>query len=329
MKFDWKSLFGHFEQEPEEETAVTGEFSSCSDSELLDKIKTEQWEQLEEKDRLELFQEMENRAAFAEGRDPAKIIAPENGGYYGCYSSGSNQIEIDVSGSSSYEALDTYVHEQNHAVQWNCIDNGMEKDGASIDMIRTEFHDYAQVEPEYSMQCNEMDSNNQAAEFMLSQADRYANDPNYREYVMERVEHYSEVNESIRTMECRRECMHESQADKALENGLISEEQHESLLERDQDPDQIDPEVSKSIEMESRLRELNHELGKGKTSIDYLDAEPAEDIGYTGICEEAVSEGITDGNDYLGMAATQENGNDVGAEETSGMESSGSHGMEQ
>ena len=346
MILDWfeKTLWPGGGRTQDDKRVVTGEFSECSDSELLDTVKTEQWGHLEEEDRVELFQEMENRTADAEGRARAEVMSTK-GNYLGCYSPKDNVIELDVSRENSYEVLDTYIHEQNHAMQHYCINNDLEKDGASIQMIQAEFSDYEERGPEYSMQCSEMDSNNQAADFMLSEADRYADDPKYHEYVKERAEHFSKVNTNVRTMTCRRESLHEQQADKALSNGLITEEQHDALLARDQDPGQIDPEVSRSVEMESRFRELDQELENGRTSIEYLDAEPAaetdySDYGAAGSLEgeaevadycvfpaEETIDAEKETADYLGFDTAEEA--ESGPEVSSAMENGNTGGLEQ
>ena len=249
MKFFW-ALPGEKEQ--------PRDFSKCSDDELLNQFRTENWEKMpRSKDRVALLQEMENRFAARQGRTPAKVEELKTGSYYGAYNDMSGRLQVNVQDFSSYEVLDTYIHEANHAYQHHCVETGsgmredvrlmMQAELARDD--RGRLYNYASTSPEYDMQCDELDSNNRAGAFVLSQAQRYGDDPAFEAYVKERANHFREVNHDLTHRDGLRQAMQERQTDVAYIRGDLSEEQYQTLRENLADENRVDPTAETSKEL--------------------------------------------------------------------------------
>ena len=249
MKFFW-ALPGEKEQ--------PRDFSKCSDDELLNQFRTENWEKMpSSKDRVALLQEMENRFAARQGRTPAKVEELKTGSYYGAYNDMSGRLQVNVQDFSSYEVLDTYIHEANHAYQHHCVETGsgmredvrlmMQAELARDD--RGRLYNYASTSPEYDMQCDELDSNNRAGAFVLSQAQRYGDDPAFEAYVKERANHFREVNHDLTHRDGLRQAMQERQTDVAYIRGDLSEEQYQTLRENLADENRVDPTAETSKEL--------------------------------------------------------------------------------
>ena len=114
------------------------QLSQQSNEELLSNFRSENWSKLDENQRIAIAQEVENRNALSQNREPCKVQAMNNTSCYGSYSSQSNTIKVDVndyvenqhgqkiSSNSSYQVLDTIYHEGEHAHQDNCVKNSIE-----------------------------------------------------------------------------------------------------------------------------------------------------------------------------------------------------------
>ena len=263
MKFFWSQLTedsAHSEQEKVD-------YSAYSKDELLDTFKTENWEKLNDENRIAIIQEMENRTAVEQGRPPAEIVSSYDAGTYGGYTSTNNQISINVSDFSSYETLDTYVHESTHAYQSHCIQTGEGYDDHTLSMMEAEMardeqgnlYNYARSSPEYDMQCDELDSNNKAAIFMLEQRERYEHDPDYRTYIEERAAHFSEVNATLDGNSEDRVRLQNNQAYVAFIRGDISEDQYNALSEEINNEEHQDPTVIQSHNIGDAIEALNIE----------------------------------------------------------------------
>lgn len=281
------------------------DYSNLSDGELLDSFKSDRWSLLDVEHRIAVVQEMENRNAAEQGRKPANVVSMDDQQYYGKYNDLNNQLRIDVSNVSSYDTLDTYVHESNHAYQSYCIRRGEGFDESTLSMMQAELardengwlynyepgktleiHNgtyYLVNNPKYDMQCTELDSNNKAAAFLSSQRDRYQNDADYRAYIAERAERFEEINHAIEQSSDQRAAMQGLQAEKAYIRGDISEEQYRVLSQDIADEQYIDSTVQGSKYTGERISALNHEL------------------------QEDYSFETQEANEYMGSAACEEN----------------------
>lgn len=246
----------------------TKDYSKFSNDQLLDSFKSDNWSQMKENDRVGVIQELENRAAAEQGREPAVVVSSSRVTSYGSYNSTTNQMNINVSNFSSYETLDTFAHESNHAYQTYCVNNGIGYDEYTRNMMGVEtardqngnLYNYARTSPQYDMQCNELDSNNKAASFVIGEKDRYSSDPAYKDYVAERDSHFKDVNTALDNNQAMRTSMQNDQTYTSYVRGDITEETYNSLSESINDPNHIDPTVFESHTIGESLSLLNEEL---------------------------------------------------------------------
>ena len=110
------------------------------------------------------------------------------------------------------------------------------------------------------MQCNELDSNNKAASFVIGEKDRYSSDPVYKDYVAERDSHFKDVNTALDNNQAMRTSMQNDQTYTSYVRSDITEEIYNSLLESINDPNHVDPTVSESHTIGVSLSLLNEEL---------------------------------------------------------------------
>lgn len=248
------------------------DFSSMSKDELLDQFKSENWSELYDEDRIAIFQEIENRNAEQQGREPAQVVGTDSGSYYGCYNGKNNRMEIDVSNGSSFEALDTYVHESNHAYQEYCIANGINSDDHALGMMEVEMarneqgylYNYESDGLKNDMQCCELDSNNKAAAALLAEQERFKNDPDYKQYIADREKHFSEVNAGLENRADSRMIMQSNQVYKSYVMGDISEEQYNALSANVLNENYEDSTVQESKAIGETISQLNSELNVGQ-----------------------------------------------------------------
>lgn len=177
-------------------------------------------------------------------------------------------MNINVSNFSSYETLDTFAHESNHAYQTYCVNNGIGYDEYTRNMMGVEtardqnanLYNYARTSPQYDMQCNELDSNNKAASFVMGEKDRYSSDPAYKDYIAERDSHFKDVNTALDNNQAMRTSMQNDQTYTSYVRGDITEETYNSLSESINDPNHVDPTVVESHTIGESLSLLNEEL---------------------------------------------------------------------
>lgn len=244
------------------------DYSKFSNNQLLDSFKSDNWSQMKENDRVGVIQELENRTAAEQGREPAEVVSSSRVTSYGSYNSTINQMNINVSNFSSYETLDTFAHESNHAYQTYCVNNGIGYDEYTRNMMGVEtardqnanLYNYARTSPQYDMQCNELDSNNKAASFVMGEKDRYSSDPAYKDYIAERDSHFKDVNTALDNNQAMRTSMQNDQTYTSYVRGDITEETYNSLSESINDPNHVDPTVVESHTIGESLSLLNEEL---------------------------------------------------------------------
>ena len=302
------------------------DYSNLSDDELLDTFRSEKWGNLDENHRVAVFQEMENRSAAEQGRNPAQVVSMNEPGYHGGYTDVNNQIKIDVTNDSSYESLDTYLHESNHAYQSYCIQIGEGNyDEHTLSMMQAEMardergslYNYRTGGIDYAVQCNELDSNNRAAAFMLAQENRFGNDPEYQAYMQNRENgYYSAVSTYLEQHGSQRTAMQQDQAYTAYVRGDISESQFNAINENLNSGQFIDSPAEECIRLNESISELNRAYQNEQdetTAQDYLG-----NIGM-GTTEDA---DVAMAQDYMGS---------IGMNGTTGAEGQGadmSNGME-
>lgn len=312
MIFSWLKNKIDYKQKSKEKI----DYSYLSDEDLLDSFKSDSWSNLDERHRVAVVQEMENRNAAAQGRDPATVVSMDDQRYYGQYNAPNNTLSIDVTNVSSYETLDTYVHETNHAYQEFAIKNGSEKyDDHTITMMKVEMardkhgklYNYATKSPEYDIQCDELDSNNKAASYLLAEKNRYGKDPKYRDYIKERVEHYKKVSSSLKNESDKRVLLQKNQIETARIQGDISDEEYETLKDNILNLEFQDETVEESYKVGDAVIGLNIEYELEKSVA------VTEDVDYMGTLDSQESNGNTEdygGSVYEENSAFVESSND-------------------
>ncbi|MGN1346494.1 MAG: hypothetical protein ACI4V1_06890 [Eubacteriales bacterium] len=295
------------------------DFSQKTDEQLLDSFKSSNWNALSEENRIGLVQEMENRQAAAQGRIPAEVVSANDPGKYGSYNSTNNRMSLNVSNFSSYEVLDTYAHESNHAYQNHCVKNGLDYDEQTRGMMDVEtkrdnngnLYNYARTSPQYDMQTNELDSNNKAADFVMSEKERFKDDPAFKEYVSERNNHFGRVNENLANHSNLRTSMQNNQLYSAYVRGDISEEQYNRLSANVNDKNYIDPTVEKSNSIGAQLQSLENELN-GNSNEAAVSQENTNDAGTPGHSSGHSNDNGRGNDDGKGNATAGPGDNDRG-----------------
>ncbi len=244
-------------------------YASYSEDELLDNFKTENWTSLDSDQRIAVLQEMENRRAAEQGRPIEKIHPLNEPNYYGYYSSEDKGIYVDIENFGPYQALDTYIHESNHARQEHC-QNADPYTQAIFDVqnIPGIYHGDG---PAYDMQSLEQDSNNQALRFMLDQKERFGEDPSYQEYIQNRAEHFENVNHFMDNHPGYQQLVEQEQVKNAYMWNSISGEEHDALIEKLNDPDYRSPVVQETQQLNQELQSYNQQINQDRIRQSYID----------------------------------------------------------
>ena len=254
-------------QQEQQQNAVK-DYTFMSADELLNEMKSDNWGNLSDENKVACLQEVENRNAAAQGREAATVVSYSSAGCYGEYDKASNTIYVNMDCCSSFESLDTVIHEGNHAYQEYCIDNNVGYDEQTRGMIGVEMardengylYNYQTKSPNYDMQCDELDSNNRAADFLLKQKERYQNDQGYQSYIAGRNKHFHNVNGALENNKAERVRMQNEQLTEAFMRGDIDRAQYVSMLQKINDPNYVDPTVQESNSIGARIEALFQEM---------------------------------------------------------------------
>ena len=266
-------------------TRIDTPYKNVSTDELLSRFRTEEWSKLDQTERVNTFQELENRYAVEQKRPVAKIEAETNSSYYGSYSSGNNVIRINMNDdpeNNSYEQLDSYYHESRHAHQHQAIKTGKGLDETTRNMCNVEFsaRNYVGGGPDYDIQTSEMDSNNTASNRLLEHHERYEDDPEYQKYLERRQAHFEKVNNQCDTEKTHRIERQEKMTERSHTFGAISDKQA-SQIKKHIASGETDPVVSESREVEQRIRSQNAALkedsANSENSRDQVTAKNAQE----------------------------------------------------
>lgn len=183
-----------FDSKPKEEK--TKEF----DKEIF---LSENWHRLSDKEKLDTLQEFSDSHAKSIGiSNPPTVVSlhTDNKSDYGAYVGTTNRIKVNLLNCENpYEAMDTIVHENNHAYQTQCIENN---NGKYSDEERTlmaaQMKHYYNSGDEYFVQAIELDSCNAGADYVLKHNDVYKKDPNYFSYLSDRKAEFESVGELLK-----------------------------------------------------------------------------------------------------------------------------------
>lgn len=182
------------------------QLTQLTNNELLNNFESETWRNLTYQHKRNVFQELENRCAKEQGREPANIEVKLCNDRYGSYNLATNTIRINVlnnfADNSSYEQLDSYFHESRHAQQLQAINTGKGFDNNTLNMYKVELardangnlYNYFSETYMNDVQICEMDSNNFALRNMLSHEEIFKRDEEYYNYLNLRQKHFEKVN---------------------------------------------------------------------------------------------------------------------------------------
>ena len=218
-------------------------YSKLSDKELLTNFRSENWAKLNSTDRIKVLQEVENRNAAEQGREPCLVKSVAGKEQYGCYYPTSNKIEVNVENSiknkdgsitqnNSYQVLDTIYHEGEHAHQTNCVKNnieppqGLPKTTRDMCEIENSGNNYQGVISYSNCTC-EIDSNNVAAKKVLESKELFKDDVEFNNYIDDRCEYF----ERVKNKDMSQVHMQQNEAVyRAYSRGDIDMKKHDDIL---------------------------------------------------------------------------------------------------
>lgn len=227
-------------------------YANSTDKELLSCIRSEQWSNLNDNQKIAILQEVENRNAAEQERPVCKVNKNNKMDSYGRYSLGENAIEVNLKSAgnnNSYNILDTVYHEGEHAHQVNCIKYGVNPPKGlpkeTREMCELEFNGYRHPpqyqtiggkriitrEPiiEYGKRTCEADSRNFAVSKVMEDKEIFRGDPEYANYLQNTSDTIENYN-SIKMAEIRKQ-----QSEliwEARKNNDISQERYEDMTHR-------------------------------------------------------------------------------------------------
>lgn len=230
MIFSWRNISSYQKNSKKYES---------TEQELLKKFRSENWENLSEEQKIDVLQSVERIQAQKEDRIPCQVVSidgEEN--QYGFYNYRDESIHINLD-TSSYQALDTVIHEGRHDYEEHAIETGEGYDEYTMYIMKTELaknqngaeYNYASEENSYDMQGNEMESNNVALEYMMKHSEIFEDDIAFSEYLDERKEHFEYVNDLNETYREDKDKLEWEKMEKAYSNDHISSEEYEKLKE--------------------------------------------------------------------------------------------------
>ena len=175
------------------------QLQAVSNESLLSNFRSDAWQKIQDKDkRIALLQEVENRNAKEQGREPCTVQELDSlETDYGVYSGSQRTISVNINdqlisssgviNNSSYEVLDTIYHEGEHAYQDKCVETKTGLPKTTIDMCEVENvrGNYKGKIPYDHCTC-EVDSNNVAVNKVMDSGKLFEGDPKYSEYLEKR-----------------------------------------------------------------------------------------------------------------------------------------------
>ncbi|MBQ7906732.1 MAG: hypothetical protein IJ309_02020 [Clostridia bacterium] len=255
---------------------ISTSYSTLTDRELSLKLRSENWSELSKSQRIEVFQEMENRNASATGRPAAKVVSYNSGEAYGYYTAGNNKIHVNVNDApdnNSYQMLHTYYHERQHSVQ-AYSPNSLDPHTASMSKVEDLDKNYngsfnSSVDlsnrHHYDMLTCEMDSNNVATQGVLDNRELYRTDPEYQKFLTDQHQHFEKVNDTNQMLNYeryeRQKEMVNNSSHAIFSSSKITNEEKEQLtstINQMQSGELTEPVVTQSLNTELDVKsELN------------------------------------------------------------------------
>lgn len=199
----------------------------------MEKFRSESWNRMSAGERISLLQQFGDEYAHSIGLDELpRIVRSHDSEVYGMHCYEANTIGINLENCSNpYKAMETVVHEENHAFQNQCVAQNYGYTDGELALLKaqTDSAIYYGTGDEYRTQNIELDSNNVSTNYVLNQKECYQNDPAYYEYLDMREAHYSEVNELLENnVMCN--ISENNQVMEAYEAGLLSDAERGDAL---------------------------------------------------------------------------------------------------
>lgn len=244
---------GIFFNKPVSDYRKQVDYSKMTNEELLNQFKNENWKNIStNKQKIDLLQEVENRHAHMYGRAPARVQETSDPSLLGSYNYGYHTISIRLD-ENPYENLDSIIHEGQHANHTYASTNKMgmsSMDKMMIDLEKLPSTDHSKSHYAYYQDANhqdlyniyssELNTNNTALSFLISQESRYGKDLLYQEYIIERNEHYNRIYADLTTLsQAKKEALLETSRAN-YDNRLLNENQYRSIVSHIQGSHYVD-----------------------------------------------------------------------------------------
>lgn len=169
-------------------------------NEIIDDFKNGSWKELSSSEKIDFLQEFADAYAESIGLDnPPRVKREHDPNVYGVHYHSKNLVKINLTNCSNpYKAMDTVVHEVNHAYQHQCVEKDEGYSNEERALIKAQIGPaYCDKGPGYHAQTVELDSNNVAAEFVMEHCDDCIDDEDYYEYINNRNERFENVNDIL------------------------------------------------------------------------------------------------------------------------------------
>lgn len=167
----------------------------------FEQFRSNNWNELSSKEKIQLLQDFGNIRSDEIGLSNFPTIVEEkrHDNVYGIHYYATNTITVNLDNCSNpYQAMDTVVHEINHAYQHQCISTGTGYSEGERALMHAQIGPaYCDVGPGYDIQTIELDSNNAAANYVIENCSNMKDDPMFYAYVSDRVEHFDNVNDVL------------------------------------------------------------------------------------------------------------------------------------
>ncbi len=211
-------------------------YNNSYDSKAFDinQFRSENWNELSSKEKIQLLQSFGNNRSDEIGllNIPTIVEETRHNDVYGIHYYSTNTITVNLDNCSNpYQAMDTVVHEINHAYQHQCISTGQGYSEGERALMHAQIGPaYCDAGPGYDVQTLELDSNNVAAKYVIENCSDMKDDPMFYSYVADRVEHFDHVNDVLDFKKGFCDALETEQVNIAYTYDVLSYEERENAL---------------------------------------------------------------------------------------------------
>lgn len=170
----------------------------------IEAFRSDNWDKMSDQEKIESLQAFSDDYAAEIGlSNPPQVVTETDTRLYGGYVSNTNQLKVNLTACSNpYEAIDTVVHEDNHAYQAAAIDSaltgGSRYSAGDTAVLKAENGiAYASSGTAYDTQAIELDSNSVAVKYVSERCSGMRDDPSFYDYMSSRDGHFQKVNAVI------------------------------------------------------------------------------------------------------------------------------------